>query len=461
MEHAGAATTMTDLEALMWRLEDDPALSSTVVNVTVLDRTPDLDRLRRRLHRAAQAVPRLRERVVPSVVPGLPPAWVEDTEFSIDRHLVVTELATPTRDALATLATRLATTPFRKDRPLWEFVVVPRVGRQHAALLQKLHHTITDGEGGVRVSMEFLDLARDAEEPPPLEPTATAPAGGRPSLAGAAVGLAAGAVGRTADVVGGAASLLRDPARVPAGGAAAVGALRSIAGELLDTEHARSPLWTQRSRDRHLEMLRVPLEPVKHAARALGGTLNTAFLTAAAEAAGAYHRDLGVPVPSLRASMAVSTRRSGAGANAFSLARLDVPTDDRPIAERFAAVQEIAERGRRDAATGGGVLDLFARLAAVLPTSVVQRIASTQSKTVDFATSNVRAAHFPVYLAGAKILENYPVGPTVGVAFNLTLLSYCGSLDMGLHCDAAAVEQPEQLRERLEAAFRDLVDAAS
>jgi hypothetical protein len=107
------------------------------------------------------------------------------------------------------------------------------------------------------------------------------------------------------------------------------------------------------------------------------------------------------------------------------------------------------------------MLELFARLAALMPTPLVARIAKAQSATVDFATSNVRAAHVPLYLAGARILENYPVGPTVGVAFNLTLLSSCGSLDMGLHCDTAAVTQPELLRERMELAFQDLVDAAS
>ena len=55
----------------------------------------------------------------------------------------------------------------------------------------------------------------------------------------------------------------------------------------------------------------------------------------------------------------------------------------------------------------------------------------------------MKAAPFPVYLGGAQVLENYPVGPTGGVAFNLTLLSYNGNLDMGLNIDTAAVAEPE------------------
>ena len=36
-------------------------------------------------------------------------------------------------------------------------------------MVQKMHHTITDGEGGIRMSLEFVDLQRDAPEPPPLD----------------------------------------------------------------------------------------------------------------------------------------------------------------------------------------------------------------------------------------------------------------------------------------------------
>jgi hypothetical protein len=89
----------------------------------------------------------------------------------------------------------------------------------------------------------------------------------------------------------------------------------------------------------------------------------------------------------------------------------------------------------------------------------VTRIARQQTQTVDFATSNVRAAPFPVYIAGARVVENYPIGPLGGVAFNLTLMSYDGSLDMGLHIDTKAIEDPALLRTLTRTAFDDLVEA--
>jgi hypothetical protein len=47
----------------------------------------------------------------------------------------------------------------------------------------------------------------------------------------------------------------------------------------------------------------------------------------------------------------------------------------------------------------------------------------------------------------------------VGTAFNLTTLSYDGSLDMGLHIDTGAIERPDLLGECVQAAFDELLTA--
>jgi hypothetical protein len=221
-----------------------------------------------------------------------------------------------------------------------------------------------------------------------------------------------------------------------------------------EVDAARSPLWKKRSLHRRMETVRVPYRELLEASRALGGKLNTAFVTAVADGAGAYHRELGAPVESLRTSIAVSTRTESSGGNAFSLAKLLVPTSDMPIAERFRLIQQAAADAK--ASSTNASLDTISSIAAALPTSVVTRLARQQAQTVDFATSNVKAAPFPLYLAGAQILENYPVGPLGGVAFNLTLLSYNHSLDMGVNIDRAAVTEPELLQRCLVRAFRDL-----
>ena len=88
-------------------------------------------------------------------------------------------------------------------------------------------------------------------------------------------------------------------------------------------------------------------DETKAAAKKLGGTLNTAFICAAAAAAGDYHRAVGAPVEQLRASMAISTRTKESGSNAFSLARLLVPTGEMDMAERFRLIHEATDDGPR------------------------------------------------------------------------------------------------------------------
>jgi hypothetical protein len=163
---------------------------------------------------------------------------------------------------------------------------------------------------------------------------------------------------------------------------------------------------------------------------------------------------MGAPVETLRASMAISTRGETSGANAFSLVRMLVPTGEMSVADRFRAIHDASHAAREGTATAS--LETLAAVAATLPTSLVTRLARTQAHTIDFATSNVRGAPVALYLAGARLLENYPVGPLGGVAFNLTLLSYMGSLDMGANIDTAAVADPDLLHRCLVGAFNDL-----
>jgi diacylglycerol O-acyltransferase / wax synthase len=450
---------MSDAEGLMWRLEKDPHLSSTFANVTVLDRPPDFDRFRRRMEHATIAVPRLRERVNPAPANLAPPVWVEDPDFDIDLHLRRVSLPKPgTLRQLLDLATLIVADPFDRTRPLWQFVVVEGLRGGRAALIEKLHHTITDGERGVELSLQFLDFDRDAPEPkprPPKDRAEPAPDTGADALRD----FVAGGLRIPIGVVRQVKELLADPARIPEATTAAAATLRGVLTQLSDTEQARSPLWTERSLRRHVEVARAPFRETKDAAKRLGGTLNTAFLTCAADAAARYHQQLGAPVESLRASMAISTRTESSGGNAFSLVRMLVPTGEMPIAERFRAIQEASVAARGQSSVAG--LDTLAAIASTLPTSLVTRLARQQAQTIDFATSNVKGSPIPMYVAGAQLLENYPVGPLGGVAYNLTLLSYLGSLDMGVNIDAAAVAEPERLARCLKRSFRDLVDAGA
>lgn len=447
---------MSDAEGLMWRLEKDPYLSSTFGTVSVLDRPPDFDRLRARMERALLAVPRLGWRVQSAPGDLSAPLWVDDPDFDIDYHVRRLAVAKPgaMRDVLD-LASLLVLDPFERTRPLWQFFVLEGVRGGKAALVQKMHHTITDGEGGVQMALQFLDFERDAVDPPGPDPAlAAAPPPPSPSGAATMRDLVAASFRLPLGVAKQVRELLADPTAIPGAGTAAVDTMRGIVTQLADVERARSPLWTQRSLRRRVEVARAPFRATRDAARRLGGTLNTAFITAAADAAGRYHDELGAPVETLRASMAVSTRTDDSAANAFSLARLSVPTAAMPIADRFRLIHEATAVAGEQAR--GASLATLAAVTSTLPTSLVTRLARQQAQTIDFATSNVKGSPVPVFIAGARLLENYPIGPLAGVAFNLTLLSYDGRLDMGVNIDVAAVAEPERLATLLGQSLRAL-----
>jgi hypothetical protein len=70
--------------------------------------------------------------------------------------------------------------------------------------------------------------------------------------------------------------------------------------------------------------------------------------------------------------------------------------------------------------------------------------------------SNVPGPQVPLYLAGARMLTFYPLSiATHGVALNITVQTYAGSVDFGLVADAQAVppETLQTLAEGLKLAF--------
>ena len=450
---------MSDLEALMWTLEKDPHLSSAFANVTVLDRPPDVARLRRRMERALAVVPRLRQRVAPGLGRLAPPEWRDDPGLDLDWHVRTVALPSPgTERQLFDLAATETAQPFDRARPLWRFTVVEGLEGGRGAMLQQIHHTITDGEGGVRMSVEFLDFERDAPEPVPVDAPVLERAGADDLLGTAAatvghIARRALGVGRRSVVEG--FELARHPDKAVALAIGAGRAARSLARQVAVTDHARSPLWTERTLRRRLDVLRVPLDDVRRAAKELGGSVNDLFVAAVAGGAGDYHRARGHDIGELRMAMPISTREGKAPTgNAFAPSRTLVSTVADPQL-RFEQIRERLAVTKSEPALR--LVQSIAGITNLLPTSVLVRTARQQVETVDFTTSNVRGAPFDLFIAGARIEANYPLGPVAGTAFNATLLSVAGSLDIGIHSDAGAVEYPAALRDAIAASFDELL----
>lgn len=445
---------MNDTEALIWRCESDPHLLSTFTNITLLDQPIDFARFVERMERATYIIPKLRQRVYE--LPGAsPPIWVTDTDFDISYHIRHISLPAPgSMRQLLDLGAALLSDPFDRNRPLWQFTVIDGVSGGRSALMYKLHHTIADGEGTVALVLQFLDLERNPEPPPPIdEETKARVLAMAPMPTGLPTDSLTSALPSATSLLSYAKEFLNKPQEAASTVTSAISNAQQLLQQVADVDPARSPLWNKRSLRRRLEVTRVSHQKARAVAEHLGGTLNTVFVTAIAQASTAYHLERGVQVESLRTTMAVSTRTDIQQSNAFSLVKVMAPTADMPITERYAAVQELLENVKN---TDVSLLEKAAKYAPLVPTAVVSRIARAQGQSIDFGTSNVKGADFPVYIAGAKLLQNHPFGPLAGAALNVTLLSYDGYLDMGIHIDHSAVTEPESLRDHIEKAFEEL-----
>jgi WS/DGAT/MGAT family acyltransferase len=240
---------------------------------------------------------------------------------------------------------------------------------------------------------------------------------------------------------GGAARLLRDPV----GAAGEVGRLAGSLGRLLrPVSEPLSPLMRGRSLAVRFDALALPLDDLKRAAKAVGGTLNDAFVAAVAGGMRRYHERHGQPAAELRMTMPINLREGDTGAqagNQFAPARFAVPVGLADPAERMRKVRELVsqQRGEPALAISGDVSALLGRL----PRSLSTRLFGSMLKAIDFVTSNVPGPPYPVWASGARVEKMFGFGPLSGAAANITLFSYDGQLHFAINTDPAAVPDPE------------------
>lgn len=472
---------MSDAEALMWNVEKDPWLNPSGGTLVLLDRPPDIDHFRAQIAVAVAKVPRLRERVVPGFGRFSPPMWKTDGEFNLDYHIRSVALPPPgSMRQLLDLVGHVYEDPYDRTRPLWMFYVIEGLERGRAALVWKIHHTVADGIGAGRLAETYLQHTRKAPKPPDVDLDAIVAAAvaedasgqGGSSFPGTLLDTVAHSARRQAGIarraLGEVVTWGTDPLRAleAAGNAVrTVGQLRSQLGgggaASPDGLPNGSPLWRQRSRHRRLEVLSFSLEEAIAAAKRLGGSLNDWFVTGAVNGVIGYHDKRGIELHSLNTSFIVSTRTDRAiGGNSFTPSRLTVPATPMDADQRFRAISEAMQAKRADV-SGQGMMGAVAGVANLLPTSIVTSVARSRAAKMDFATSNLRGARTRLYISGARVDGNHPFGPLAGTAFNLTMMSYAGGLDMGLFVDPVAVDQPEDLRDQLDLAYRQLIDTAA
>ena len=479
MPEPAADDSLTDAETLLWTLQQDPWLSSTIATLLICDGPIDHVRLLRTTARAIQAVPRLGERPVAPLGRLSSPRWTTDREFDLGYHVRRIGLGRPADDTglsemagLLELAALLLQDRFDRTRPLWQLLVIEGLANGRTALLLKLDHTLTDGLGAVRLAEYLFDAQPDASRPEPVDLAALLAERAARSTERPRGNTSVNDVGPLAEArrllgdglvaLSDADALVERASGFLAGLGGLAGRLSGAAGQvdLGQTRLAGSTLWAARSRRRHLLTFELPVAEVKAAGAAANASLNDVFVSGCVLAAQRFHERRGSALERLRVSFAISTRGAeSAGGNAFTPCLADIELRSQP-AELLSVVRDEL-RARRAEVGGSGLFATVAGFAKLLPGALTTQMARSQAQMVDFATSNVRGVPQTAYVGAAEIVAAYPVGPVAGMAFNATALSYADTLYVGLHIDPVAVDEPELLLSCLVEAFAQLGVTAS
>lgn len=454
---------MSDADALMWHIERDPQLRSTITTVWILDQMPDEARLMDKIERASRLVPRLRERVSSSQFSVSPPRWEVDPDFELDFHVRRTRLAGEgTMRNLLDTAQLFGMQAFDRDRPLWEMRLVDGLKDGRTALLMKLHHALSDGVGLVRMTTSMVERGR-APESGDFGPMPEAPPVHLMTQAERFLDAVdyerrkqTDRVRRTWNALS---ESLAGVARDPVSAAKDLsGAVSSIGRLLQPVSEPASPLMTGRSSRWRFDTLRVPFKPAKEAAHRAGGRLNDAFVAAMTGGMRLYHEAHGVTAESLRMTMPINLRTEATEAkagNQFAPVRFLVPLGIDDAVERMKTIRDLVHKQRDEPALP--IIDEVASLLNRFPTAVTTSLFGSMMKGVDFVTSNVPGPPFEVFVCGAMVEQIYGFGPLSGAAANITLFSYNGDLGIAVNTDRAAIPDPERFLECLEQGLAEVL----
>jgi diacylglycerol O-acyltransferase / wax synthase len=436
---APAPHQMNSSDAIIWNIERDPALRSTVAAVWFLESAPDRDRMRAAIENMVHELPRFRQRVVED---GPRPSWVAVDRVDIDAHFEYRTMRSGSRNDVLAVARQRVMTPFDHNRPLWQVVVFDGLDDGGAALVFKVHHCIADGIGLVLMLSALVDV-----EP---NPTTRLPTQLRDAP------LPRPKISQTA-------RRLRRTLRHPLTEARA--ALRMVSSAAKLVLPTRRPLSaTMRGRSGHftLDIRSVPLPALRNAAKQSDATLNAAFMALVLDAVDRYHVAEGARADRLRVHMPINIRNdftANVSGNQWVPARVKMELGRLEVADRIRQVHERLLEVRAEPALPH--INTVSAMVQKLGLRASRWIIGGMMKGVDVLASNVPGPQCPIYVAGVKIDEFYAFGPPAGAALNVTLFSYDGVASFGVTIDTAAIPSPERLMASVDAAIAAMVDASS
>ncbi len=414
------------------------------------------------------------------------PAWLDD-EPDIEQHVVGVRLRRGSGLAeVQRQVGRLHAVLLDRDRPLWKFHLFEGLrdaadGSKRYALYTQLHHAAVDGQAAVALAQAILDLTPEPRDVPASPRRESKGQFGVGELLRGALANQLEQVGKFVKALPGAVSMIGQAAAKGAGPAASLG-LKALVAQFTGPAAAttstressvrnlglapRTRLNATVSEGRAFAAVSLPLDELNAIRRRHQASLNDALLMICSGALRRYFQEHGpLPRKSLVAAVPVSLRAKGdtAANNQASITLMSLGTHIADPAQRLAHVLAASASMK---STLGSVKNL-------LPTDfpslgvpwLLQGMTALASRShwaeklpavANLTISNVPGPTVPLYIAGARLLSFYPASIVIhGMALNITVQSYNGSLDFGLIACAKAMPDVGKLAQQVRVAFAE------
>ena len=421
----------------------------------------DADQLMELVDERLAMVPRYRQRVreVPARLAA--PVWTDDETFDLSYHVRRAALPRPgTDEQLHELVARVLSRPLDRGRPLWEIYLVEGLVDDRFAIVTKSHQALVDGISAIEIGEVLFDNA-----PQPAE---AHDASWRPAREPSDVRLLTDAVKELAhrptvllDVTRkGLSDLGRTFGRL---GSAAGGVVRMA--QTVARTAPSSPLNVEIGEARRFATTSTDLDLYKRIRKSHGGDVNDVVLAVVTGGLRAWLQTRGEPVTSrstVRALVPVSINEED-GSDQVTSFVVDLPTGEGSPVVRLHQVS-YAMRANLEAQRAVSA-ERLAGLAGFAPPTLHAlgaRVASGLSRHVfNLVITNVPGPQEPRYLAGAQLLEAYPVSPLAkGQALSIGVTSYDGRVYFGLFGDRDAMPDLDVLAQCLHDSLDELFETA-
>jgi WS/DGAT/MGAT family acyltransferase len=468
--NAPDSSRMSRVDTAWLRMDNDVNLMM-IVGVWLLTPAVTLDTLRERITDKLLKYERFRQRVQTDAIGA---NWVLDDDFDIARHVIEEKLprrkGLSERAALQARCGELATTPLDRDRPLWQFHLVPQYEGGCAVIL-RIHHCIGDGISLISVMMSITDggsdppqrrrKGQDASDDNPHEGDWLAEAVLKPltDLTVKAIGMYGGGVAKSIDALSHPQQPLLGSIDMAKSG---LQVINDVAAMALMSDDSPTLLKGKPVGKKVVAWGEpMPLDQVKSVGKALGCSINDVLLACVAGAIGTYLRERGEDPTGkeIRAMVPVNLRpleKAWQLGNRFGLAPLTLPIGiDNPVERVYAVRQRMSElKGSYQPLLAFAVLSM----AGLFVKPVQDAILGLFAKKSTAVMTNVPGPTRPMLFCGSTLRQTMFWVPASGdIGVGVSILSYSGGVQFGLITDRRLCPDPQSIIDRFAPEFEKLL----